>query len=90
MALNIKNTRTEELAAEVAALSGESKTGAITTALEMRRRRLWMERTGVDRTAHLCRFLEEEIWPEVPEDSTGKPMTKAEREALLGLGELGV
>ena len=88
MALNIKNTRTEKLAAEVAALSGESKTAAITTALEMRRRHLWMER--IDRTAQLRRFLEEEIWSAVPEDSIGKPMSKAEREAVLGLGEFGV
>ena len=90
MALNIKNTRTERLAAEVAALSGESKTGAITTALEIHRRRLRMERLGIDRGAHLRRFLEEEIWPVVPQDLHGKPMTKAEREALLGLGEFGV
>lgn len=86
MALNIKNSRTEKLAAEVARLSGESKTGAITSALEIHRRRLLMERAGIDRAAHLQRFLEEEIWPAVPQDQIGRPMTKAEREAILGLG----
>lgn len=90
MALNIKNSRTEKLAAEVARLSGESKTGAITSALEIHRRRLLMERAGIDRAAHLQRFLEEEIWPAVPQDQIGRPMTKAEAEAILGLGELGV
>jgi len=90
MALNIKNTRTEALAVEVAKLSGQSKTGAITSALEMHRRRLLMERTGIGRAAHLRRFLEEEIWPAIPQDLLGTPITKAEREAILGLVDLGV
>ena len=90
MALNIKNPRTEQLATEVARLSGESKTRAITRSLEMRLRRLRMERAGIDRAIYLKRFLEEEIWPEVPRARLGKPMTKSEREEILGIGELGV
>lgn len=90
MALNIKNTRAEGLAAEVASMTGESKTQAVVKALEERRRRLRMERTDIDRADYLTRFLEEEIWPAVPEDSLGRPVTKAEREAILGLGRLGV
>ena len=37
MALNIKNAETEQLAAEVAELAGESKTQAVTVALRERR-----------------------------------------------------
>ena len=40
VALTIKNAEVERLAAEVAALTGESKTQAIRVALEERRRRL--------------------------------------------------
>ena len=36
------------------------------------------------------RFLEEEIWPLIPPDQLGKPLSKAEREQILGFGEDGV
>lgn len=36
-------------------------------------------------------WLEKEIWPHVPEEELGKPpLTKAEKEELLGYGEGGV
>jgi hypothetical protein len=35
------------------------------------------------------RFLEEEIWPLVPPDRLGKPVSKAEREEIPGFGEHG-
>ena len=40
MALNIKDKETEELAAEIASLTGESKTGAVRQALRERQERL--------------------------------------------------
>jgi antitoxin VapB len=40
MGLNIKNPRTEKLVAELAALTGEGKTEAVTVAVEERIRRL--------------------------------------------------
>jgi hypothetical protein len=43
MALNIKNEETEKLAAEVASLAGETKTGAVKQALRERRDRLQLE-----------------------------------------------
>ncbi|MEZ5332689.1 MAG: type II toxin-antitoxin system VapB family antitoxin [Thermoanaerobaculia bacterium] len=46
MALNIRNTETEELAARVAELTGETKTEAVRKALEERLRRLRRERVG--------------------------------------------
>jgi antitoxin VapB len=90
MALNIKNTRTESLAAEVAHLAGETKTQAITTALDARRKQLLMQRVMPDRAERLRRFMATEIWPSVPPDLVGEAMTKAETEAVLGLDEDGV
>jgi len=89
MAMNIKDPETERLAAEVAALAGESKTAAVRTALRERRDRL-STRSGRGQR-NLRRFLEDEIWPRVPpEVRDGTPMTKAEREELLGYGPEGV
>jgi len=46
MALNIRNTQAEELAAEVARLAGETKTEAVTVALRERLARLQRRRTA--------------------------------------------
>lgn len=43
MALNIKNQEVERLAAEVAKMTGETKTEAIRRALGERRQRLWRD-----------------------------------------------
>ncbi len=88
MALNIKDPETERLAAEVAALTGTTKTGAIRYAL----RQVLQARSGLpveQREELLTRFLEEEIWPLIPPDQLGKPVSKAEREEILGFGEDG-
>lgn len=90
MALNIKNAETERLAAEVAELAGESKTQAVTVALRERRERLVKRDTVEERRARFRRVLEEEIWPLIPPDQLDRPpMTKAEREEILGLGPEG-
>ena len=44
MALNIKDQETKKLAAEVAELTGESKTGAVREALRERKDRLTLRR----------------------------------------------
>lgn len=89
MAMNIKDPETERLAAEVAALTGESKTAAVRTALRERRDRLAAQ-SGLRRRT-LRRFLEDEVWPRVPPEVRDQPpMTKAEREAILGYGPEGV
>ena len=91
MALNIKNREVEELAAEVAKMAGESKTEAIRKALAERRQRLEREwESPQDRLARVRRFFEEEIWPLVPPEELGKPMSKEELEEILGFGEDGV
>ena len=89
MALNIKDPETVRLAAEVAALTGESKTRAVRTALEERTARLRAIETPEDRKRRLRRFLEEEVWPQIPPDVRGVPISKAEREEILGIGPEG-
>lgn len=46
LALNIRNSKTEELAAEVAEITGETKTEAVTIALQERLTRLQRQSTG--------------------------------------------
>jgi len=90
MALNIKNPETERLAAEVAALAGESKTQAVTVALRERRERLCVSETLEERSRRLRRFFEEEIWSQIPAELLDRPpLTKAEREEILGIGPEG-
>ena len=87
LALNIKDPETVRLASEVAALTGETKTRAVKVALEERKRRLAKRRRGDE----MRRFFEEEIWPHVPPEELDRPpMTKAEREEILGIGPEGV
>lgn len=91
MALNIKDKEAEELAAEVASLAGENKTAAVRQALRERRDRLRLESgTREPPTSDLLRFLETEIWPQIPAELLDRePMTKAEREEILGIGPEG-
>lgn len=90
MALNIKDPETEALAAEVAALTGESKTRAVREALRERRERLTREAIRQRAADRLRRFLADEVWPQVPEQVRGRTITKQEREQLLGYGPEGV
>ncbi len=90
MALNIKDLETERLAAEVAALAGETKTRAVKVALFERKERLTRRIVRPDRLGRLRRFLEEEAWPQIPPDVLGQRLTRQEREAILGYGEDGV
>ena len=90
MALNIKDPETEKLAAEVAAITGESKARAVKVALQERRQRLAVRVVRRDRAEELRRFLAEEVWPQVPQRLLGKRVTRREREAILGYGPEGV
>jgi antitoxin VapB len=86
MALNIKDLETERLVAEVAALTGESKTRTVREAVAEKKRRLEAKRRRKD----IVTFLEEEIWPHIPPEELGKPsLTKAEVEEILGIGPEG-
>jgi antitoxin VapB len=92
MALSIKNREVERLAAELASLTGESKTETVRQALRERRDRLALD-AGRDggRADRLRRVLEQEIWPQLPAGELGQPrLSRAERESLLGYGPDGV
>ena len=90
MAMNIKDPQTEALAAEVAALANETKTQAVRTALRERKERLQALQRRQRRAERIDRFLQEEAWPQIPEAALGQPISKAEREAILGLGPEGM
>ena len=90
MALNIKDPEAERLATEVAAMTGETKTRAVRVALQERRERLALRGAASGRAAGLMRFLEEEAWPQIPENLLGATVSREEREAILGYGPSGV
>jgi antitoxin VapB len=90
VALNIKDREAERLAAEVAAMTGESKTRAVKVALQERRERLALRIVRRDRAEALRSFLERDVWPEVPRNVLGRRVTRREREAILGYGPGGV
>jgi Arc/MetJ-type ribon-helix-helix transcriptional regulator len=48
------------------------------------------ERRTTTRGRELDRLLADEIWPQVPADVLGKPVSRAEREAILGYGPEGL
>jgi antitoxin VapB len=89
MALNIKDEETERLAGEIAALTGETKTGAIRNALRERRERLALQRAAGDRERALRALLEEEIWPQLPAEAIGRAPSAEEQETILGYGPHG-
>lgn len=80
MGLNIKNIEVERLAAEVAALTGETKTEAIRRALADRKNQLTVPQRK--RSDGLQEWLEREVWPLTKPEFRGKPVTKEEMDAL--------
>lgn len=89
MALNIKDPEAERLAAEVARMTGESKTGAIRSALSERKERLAYRTVRRNKREDLLRVLEEEIWPAIPRSVLGKKLSKKEEARILGYGPGG-
>ena len=89
MALNLKNDEVERLAAEVARLTGESKTEAIRRALLERRARL-KGRSNGQRRDRILKFLQNKVWATLPEGEFGRRLTHAEEDEILGLGPDGV
>jgi antitoxin VapB len=90
MALNIKNLEVERLAGEVAKLAHETKTEAIRRALAERKARLASTHGRPQSQERLIEFFEKSIWSQVPADVLGKPLSKQEREEILGYGPEGV
>lgn len=90
MALNIKDPEVERLAGELAASTHDTKTGAIRNALREQVSLRSQRGERHNRAARLRRFLAEEAWPQLPDDERGKPLSKGEREEILGYGPEGV
>ena len=89
MALNLKNAEVERLASEVASLAGETKTEAVRRALEERRRRLVYRTEGRD-AGRALRFLEEDVWPLVPDREVGRRLSREEEDSILGYSDPGM
>jgi antitoxin VapB len=89
MPLNLKNPEVERLAAEVARLTGESKTEAILRALQERKRRLKGSPVAA-RRARVLRHLRTSVWPTVPKRQLGRRLDREEEDAILGYGPDGV
>ena len=70
-------------------MARETKTEAIRRALEERKARLASAGTKEAKLRQLRHYLEREVWPRIPADILGKPVTKEEREAILGIGPHG-
>lgn len=90
MALNIKNREVERLAEELANLTGESKTETVRLALVARREQLAHQAVRQSRGESFLSYLEEEVWPRVPQGVLGQRLTKQEKEEILGYGPEGV
>ena len=91
MGLNIKNEKVWRLADELAHMAGETKTAAILHALEERKERIARSGpSGRRKTAQVLDFLENEIWSGIPRKLLGRPVTKKQRERILGYGRGGV
>ena len=89
MTLNIKNPEVEKLVNEVSRLTGESKTQAIHRALQERRARLEAAGTIEGRAERYLAYLRKEVWAKIPKSLRGKPVSRAERERILGFGPEG-
>ncbi|MGH9150375.1 MAG: type II toxin-antitoxin system VapB family antitoxin [Acidimicrobiales bacterium] len=89
MALNIKNAEVEQLAADVARMTGETKTEAVKRALAERKQRLAQRVDPADRHGRARRFLEREVWPIVPAREAGRRLNPGEEDAILGYGRQG-
>ena len=87
MALNIKNQEVEELASELAARTGDSKTQTILKALQLRKETLEAPRK---KKRNVLQYLERHVWPFIPAEARGKKINKEEREEILGYGPDGV
>jgi len=55
-------------------MSDKAKTAAIPRARKSRKRRM----------AQVLELLEKEVWPSIPRKLLGRPLTKSEREKILG------
>lgn len=84
MGLTLKNQQAEQLAAEVAALTGKSMTGAVIVALEAYKHALLRQKNAKFRYKQAHEFVAQHIWSKPTVDST------TSEEEIFGYGEAGV
>ncbi len=91
MTWNIEDTETEKLAAEVAEMTGTTKTDAVREALREKKKRLEMRSEDKEeRRQSLREYLETEIWPYISGELLDRePRSKKEIEEILGFGSEG-
>jgi antitoxin VapB len=88
MALNIKNSEVEELAADVANRLGITKTEALRVSLHEKKQRL--DDTVAEKVEETMQWLRTEVWPKFPAERLGTAPTKSKIEEMLGYGPDGV
>jgi antitoxin VapB len=89
--LTIKDGETEALVTEITALTGETEADALRLAARERLERLTPRPERRKRSPEeIQRWLETEVWPQIPAEIRGRGLTKAEREEILGYGPDGV
>lgn len=86
MAMNIKDPEAERLVTELAALTSQTKTGAVRQAVRAELERV--RRAAPPGRRDLQRLLATEVWPSIP-DQAREPLDKAAQESLLGIGPQG-
>lgn len=89
MALNLKNTEVELLAAEVASMAGESKTEAIRQSLKERKAKLLSisnPQTRSDRAESILHAFRASL----SKPLSKVPLTRQEEDEILGFGPDGV
>jgi antitoxin VapB len=91
VALKIEDRETEALVTEITALTGETETDAVRAAARERLDRLSSQPGRRKRSPEeIQQWLENEVWPKIPEEIRGRGISKAEREEILGYGPGGV
>ncbi len=89
MALHIEDQAVEELVEAIVQLTGETVTEVVRQALAERRQRLAPISSVPSARRRLQLFLEEEVWPQIPAQQLGMPLTEDEETAILGYDEMG-
>lgn len=76
----------ERLIEQLAALTGEKREEVMRRALAERIARIEAEAERRKRLAHLWRYLEDEVWPNLPAGERGRVLTREEEDRILGYG----
>ncbi|MET0557948.1 MAG: type II toxin-antitoxin system VapB family antitoxin [Solirubrobacterales bacterium] len=93
MTLEIRDKETREMATEIARHIGMSEEEAVRQALEEKQERMRLQGGGRRRPQTVEEWeemMEREIWSKIPDELLDQPpMTKEEKEELLGYGPEG-